>query len=134
MFAFLKLGVYGLVIGAVAMLLYKWISPQKKLLALKEELARAQRELKAYKGTDGREVMRLSKAAVAPALKQMLLVIGPAIISMAPVLLTMYGLSSVYQTHIAQGSGPSWLYAWETPYMIGLTISAIVMKFALKIA
>jgi hypothetical protein len=109
-------GGLGVLLGAVAMLIYWRISPQKKLIALKEEIKGSRHALRAYTGTDGREVLRLAGRAISPALRQMLLILGPTLLAAAPVVLAMLVLGS---SHV--------------PFMIGVAVATLVMKFAFKI-
>jgi hypothetical protein len=109
-------GLFGLVVGAITMPIYWWTSPQSRIAALKIEIVEARRAMNAYSGTDGREILRLAGRAIAPSLRQMLLVLGPTLLAAAPVILIMIWLQS---SHIA--------------FMVGLSISTLAMKFAFKI-
>lgn len=125
--AYVRLGLYGLVAGGVSMLVYRRLSPQRRLAALKQEVGDARRALRAYDGTDGREVLRLSRRAVGLSLRQLLLVAGPTAVAAAPVVLAMACVGSAYE------SAGTWLRSWELPFMAGATVAALGLKFGLKI-
>jgi len=125
--AFARLGLYGLVVGGIAMLIYWRLSPQARMIKFKQEMREARRAMQSYTGTDGREILRLSGRAISLALQQLLLVIGPTIVAAIPVVLVMLALGSAYT------ATSSWLKSWEVPFMIGLSVSALGMKFGLKI-
>jgi uncharacterized membrane protein (DUF106 family) len=127
----LRLALYGLLLGVAAMLIYRLISPQKKLKAIKHEMAQARSAMRSYDGTDPREMLRLSGKAIAPALRQLLLVLGPTIIAAAPVALVVWWLESTKSQ--VWSFGPTWMHTWHTPFMAALTVAALGMKFALKI-
>jgi len=76
-------------------------------------------------------MLRLSAAAIAPALRQLLLVIGPTLIAMAPVALVFWWLESTRGQ--VWSFGPAWMHTWHTPFMFALTVAALGMKFAFKI-
>jgi hypothetical protein len=130
-----RLVVYGLVMGALAMLIYWLTSPQRRIAALKSEISNAQRALRTYSGTDGREILRLTGRAIGPVLRQMALVLGPTLLAAAPIVLVMFGLAALYSDRFSGNwMGPSWLRSWEVPFMLGATIAALALKFSLKIA
>jgi hypothetical protein len=110
------IGLLGLIVGAVTMLIYWWTSPQSRIAALKIESVEARRAMQAYNGTDGREILRLARRAISPALRQILLVLGPTLLAAAPIVLIMI-----------------WLSAGHIPFMIGVSVAALAMKFAFKI-
>ncbi|HEX8523194.1 MAG TPA: hypothetical protein VF669_13135 [Tepidisphaeraceae bacterium] len=109
-------GLLGAIVGAVAMLIYWKISPQERLVALKGEMKDSRRALSAYAGTDVREVLRLAGRAIAPALRQLLLILAPTLLAAAPVIVTMILLRS---SHMA--------------FMIGAAVATLAMKFGFKI-
>jgi hypothetical protein len=126
-----RVALYGLIVGAAAMLIYRWISPQKKLRELKQEMADARRAMRGYNGTDAREMLRLSGRAIAPAFRQLLLVLVPTIIAAVPVVLVVWWLAATRSQ--VWSVGPSWMHTWHTPFMLAVTVAALGLKFALKI-
>jgi uncharacterized membrane protein (DUF106 family) len=96
----LRLALYGLVVGVVAMLIYRLTSPQKRLKAIKQQMADARAAMRSYTGTDASEMLRLSARAIAPALRQLLYVLGPTILAMLPVLLVVLWLEARYSNQL----------------------------------
>jgi hypothetical protein len=126
--AFARLVLYGVTLGALSMLIYWKLSPQRRLAALKHEIGDARRALRAHNGSDGRETLRLSGRAVSLSLRQLLLVAGPTVLAAAPVVLAMVCIGPAF------GPAVKWTRSWELPFMAGLSTAALGMKFALKIA
>jgi hypothetical protein len=91
-----RLGLYGLIVGVLAMLIYWLLAPQTRIIAVREEMAAAQKALRAYTGTDPREILRLSGRSISPAVRQLLLLLVPTLVATAPVLLVMDWLESAY--------------------------------------
>ena len=100
-----RLGLYGLIVGVLAMLIYWLLAPQQRILAIRAEMADAQRALRAYNGTDPRQILRLSAKSISPALKQLLLLLLPTLIATAPVLLVMDWLESAYAYRLPSAGG-----------------------------
>ena len=94
--AALRVSLYGLITGALAMLLYWRISPQGRIRELKAQIAQGHLALRSYKGTDLGQMMRLSGQAVSPAARQVLLVGGPTLVAAIPVVLLMAWLENSY--------------------------------------
>jgi hypothetical protein len=82
-----RVALYGLILGALSMLVYWRLAPQVRLRTLKQQVSDGQKALRTYNGTDPRELMRLCKGAIGPAVKQLVYMIGPVLLGMAPVLL-----------------------------------------------
>jgi hypothetical protein len=91
-----RLGLYGLIVGVLAMLIYWLLAPQGRILAIRAEMADAQRALRAYNGTDPRQILSLSAKSISPAVKQLLVLLLPTLVATAPVLLVMDWLESTY--------------------------------------
>lgn len=92
----LRVTLYGLITGVLAMLLYWRISQQARIRALKAQISQNQLALRAYDGANLAQMMRLSWQAVSPAARQVLLVGAPTLVSAIPVLLMMAWLESSY--------------------------------------
>jgi hypothetical protein len=125
-----RAGMYGLVVGAVAMLIYWKLSPQRRLAELKLAMAASRADMSGYDGTDLREVLRLSGRSIRLALVQCVLVLGPTLVAALPVIAAMAWID--LPGH-AWPAGPEWLRTWHAPFMIGLSVAAIVMKLAFRI-
>jgi hypothetical protein len=91
-----RVGLYGLITGALTMIIYWRISPQSRIAALKKDMSQAQRAIREYVGTNLNEICRLSWRAVSPAARQVLLVAGPTLVAVVPVVLLMAWLESSY--------------------------------------
>lgn len=104
--AAVRLGLYGLVTGALTMILYWLISPQRRLAALKQEASEARRAHRAYEGTSFHEICRLSWRAISPALMQVGLGLGPTLVAAAPVVLMMAWLESSYSHRFPRAGEP----------------------------
>lgn len=130
-----RVGLYGLVVGVVAMLIYWWLSPQKKLGELKRQISESQRALRVYDGTDVREILRLSRQTIAPAFKQLAFVLGPTIVAAIPVVYVIWWLEADFAHRIPElmSIGPAWMRTWHAPFFTTLTIATLVMKFGFKI-
>ncbi len=99
-----RLGLYGLISGVVAMLVYWQTSPQSRILLLRQQISEAQRTLRAYTGTDVRVILKLSAETISPAFRQLLLVLGPSLVALLPVLLAVMWLESTH-SHRLPGAG-----------------------------
>lgn len=130
-----RVALYGLIVGMVAMLIYWRLSPQKKLGELKQQISESQRALRAYDGTDVREILRLSRQTIAPAFKQLALVLGPTIVAAIPVVFVIWWLESDFSRRMPElmSIGPGWLRTWHAPFFTTLTIATLGMKFGFKI-
>jgi uncharacterized membrane protein (DUF106 family) len=133
--AAVRVGLYGLIVGVVAMLIYWRLSPQKKLGELKKQISESQRALRAYDGTDVREILRLSRQTIAPAFKQLAFVLGPTIVAAIPVIGVITWLESGWSHRASEllSFGPGWVRTWHAPFFTALTIAALGMKFGFKI-
>jgi len=91
----LRLIFWGLVGGAASMALYWLLSPQRELAGTKAEAAQARRSLDAYDG-DFAEAWPLIRRVFGLALRQLRLVLWPALAAAAPALCLFAWLSSAY--------------------------------------
>lgn len=104
--AALRVGLYGLIAGVLVMLLYRWISPQGRIKALKTEIAEAQRAVRSYDGADFKQMLRLSGRAVSLAGRQVLLVTAPTLLAAIPVVLLMAWLEWSYSHRLPSPGDP----------------------------
>jgi uncharacterized membrane protein (DUF106 family) len=128
-----RIGMYAAVVGAIAMLIYRLISPQKRLAALKQQISESQRAMRAYEGTDFREVMRLCGRSIALALKQLGLVFGPTLIAALPVIWVMAWLETSFDGRHILHAGPGWLRTWHATFMVIISVVALAMKLLMRI-
>ena len=91
-----RLSFWATISGVLSMLFYAASSPQKRLAELKSQTADLQRQLAAYDG-DFRGAMALSQQNLRVSFHRLGLALGPTLLAGAPVILTMFGLASVYE-------------------------------------
>lgn len=88
-----RLALWGLAAGAVSMALYAILSPQQRLRRVREEAVEARRALDGFEGSLA-EARPLMTAMFATAMKQLALVLTPAVLASLPlifVLVWLYG-------------------------------------------
>jgi hypothetical protein len=90
-----RLALWGVFAAAVSMLLYWRLSPQRQIAATRTKAAAARRALDAHEG-DFAEAWPLLRASLGLALRQVALVIGPALLASLPVLCLIVWLSTAY--------------------------------------
>ena len=113
--AALRVGLYGLISGILAMLLYWRISPQSRIRELKAQISQAQLALRTYDGANLRQMMHLSWQAVSPAARQVLLVGAPTLVAAIPVLLLMAWLESSYSYRLPNPENLVTVTTMQTP-------------------
>jgi hypothetical protein len=92
----LRLALWGLIGGVGSMALYWLLSPQDKIAGAKAAAARARRALDAYEG-DFADAGPLIGELLRQALRQLGLVLGPALLASAPAICLLAWLSSTYE-------------------------------------
>ena len=80
-----RIAFFALLGGLTSMLLFKWLSNQAELAALKARIAEAQAEL-ARTATDGRDLAKLIRRNLALSGRRLLLSLWPALVASIPVL------------------------------------------------
>lgn len=88
--------VWALICAVISMLLYKWLSPQTRIKAIKERLKEARQAMAEDNGEDFAEGMKLAKAQLAQSLKLVGFVIGPAVLASLPALALIVWLDGQY--------------------------------------
>lgn len=131
--AWVRLCIWGIPTGVLAMWVYGILSPQDKLKAVQEELSAARKEMNAYSGTDPKVVVRLTKRSLGLAFQQVGIVFLPTMIAAAPVFLILYGIDLIYAGQTIIAGVPEWLGSWETVFLSAMSVGAIFIKVALKI-
>lgn len=91
----LRIVLWGAIAGAATMLLYWAFSPQARIAQVKRELGRAKRDLDAYDGAFA-DAAPLIRRMLGQALRQVGLVLGPALASGLPVLCLIAWLSGAF--------------------------------------
>ena len=90
-----RLVLWGVVAGVFTMGLYWLLSPQKRLGEAKRQLAASKAALDQFDG-EFQDAFPLMRAMLGQALRQIGLVIGPALVAMAPMLCLIAWLSTAY--------------------------------------
>jgi hypothetical protein len=90
-----RLVLWSVIAGGLTMALYGWLSPQQRLGETKRRLAESKAALDDFDGAF-QHAFPLMRTMLAHALRQVGLVIGPAVVAMAPVLCLIAWLSTTY--------------------------------------
>ena len=129
-------GICGILTGVLTMLLYARVSPQERLLLLTERVTAARAELNRFDGADGQMVWTLARRALLLSLQQVGLTFFPTLVAMIPVLLVAacleHGLRLSEWT--LWNFGPTWLATGYTAFWLPLGVTALIVKWKLKIA
>jgi hypothetical protein len=90
-----RLVLWSVVAAVLSMALYWWLSPQKRIGEAKRQLAASKGALDRFNG-EFKEALPLMRAMLSQALRQVGLVVGPALVAMVPVLCLITWLSTTY--------------------------------------
>ncbi len=123
----------GLVAGAATMLLFKRLSPQEELKALKVDAARARKKMQSYDGDDFSVMWGLTKKSLAAQFTQLRVMFVPTMISALPIIVLMAVFETLLEGVTVLAVGPDWLHSWHAPFLVALTISAVAVKIAFRI-
>lgn len=91
----LRLILWGLLGGAATMALYWLLSPQREIAAAKADAAMARRSLDAYEGDFG-DAWPLIRRVLGQALRQLRLVLWPALVASLPAICLIVWVSTAY--------------------------------------
>lgn len=117
----------GLIAGAISTGIYWYFSPQQHLTQLSGQVKLAQNELRSFDGTDLRIVISLTVDTFKLTLKQLGLIIGPALLAAIPVLAIAW-FAHQMSTGTANGDWISVVAFWSS-----LCVCSIGLKFYFKI-
>ncbi len=101
----LRLIIWSAVAGTLTMLLYKLLSPQRRIVAAKAELADAQQRLNRFDG-EFAEAWPLMRGMLGSAFKQLGLVSGPAIAALLPMVLLAAWMAQTYGYAFPEQAAP----------------------------
>jgi hypothetical protein len=90
-----RLVLWSVVAAVLTMALYWWLSPQKRIGEVKRQLAASKVALDRFSG-EFQEAWPLMRTMLGQALRQVGLVVGPALVAMVPVLCLIAWLSTTY--------------------------------------
>lgn len=99
----LRVLVWGALAGVAGMVLYRWVSPQQRLAAVRAELTVAQRALMDYDGDFAGLRPRLQRQ-FALALRQLVLTLGPSLLAGLPVILLWSWMAQRFD-HVPPAAG-----------------------------
>ena len=99
--ALLRVFIWGGLVGYAGMWVYRRWSPQQRIAELRIELADLQRKLATYDG-EFSGLLRLIRAQLALALRQMRLTAGAAFLAAVPILFVLPWLSNTYDRHFPE--------------------------------
>ncbi|MCK4910647.1 MAG: hypothetical protein KAR83_03345 [Thermodesulfovibrionales bacterium] len=92
-----RIGLWGVIGGALSMGFYAFLSPQKKIISIKDEMKVLRADLR-NAGDDFQETMDITRKNLALSLKLLGTVIGPSLLSALPVIFIVLWLG-VYHTY-----------------------------------
>ncbi len=124
--------VWGLAAGVLSMLVYRRFSPQARLQELGVQAADARRALNAHTG-DFSEALVLMRASCTLSLQRLKVALLPSLLAGLPVILLLIGLQPRYESFAWIESGPEWVRSWLTLFFGSTLVSALALKFVLKI-
>ena len=127
----IRLLVWGALAGALSLLLYAWLSPQAKLSNFKTRLRELRGEL-TNSELEFAEFLKLSKENMRTALVYLALVLGPALVSVLPVLLLASWLHAAVQEQVALPLLSAQV-AWEWLFFTSLAIVAVAGRLIFSI-
>jgi hypothetical protein len=118
--------------AGLSMAIYFFISPQKKIVGLKEEQKSARQLLLKHDG-DFDELKKLIGADLALTLRQLKHMLFPFLLSLAPLFVLMIPLAEIYNQALTD-MGPSWTHGFEFWYVATLVVASLLIKVIFKIA
>ncbi|MEI6563061.1 MAG: hypothetical protein WCO42_02000 [bacterium] len=124
-----KIAVWAVLCSIISMALYRWLSPQKRLAAAKDDANRTRLTLSRYDGP-GDGLPPLIRASLLAALRHMGLCLGPALVSSIPVIAIFLWMNAVYGTPARDtlSFGPSWFRAWYVPFSVVMLAASLTIK------
>lgn len=119
--------------GAASMLLYRRVSPQRRLVELSLACAAARRDLQQFTGDDWATVSRLARRAVSLAVARVRLVILPTAAAVLPVIALASWLECRVDTTAWVAPAPWGLGSLATFFWLPLIGAAMATKLLLGI-
>ncbi|MEQ8966245.1 MAG: hypothetical protein RID91_10500 [Azospirillaceae bacterium] len=124
-----RLLLWGVVAGAASMLLYRAVSPQRRLARTRRAAAAARRRLAGHDG-DAATLGRLVRRSLGLSLTHLRLAIGPTMLAGLPVLAVAAWIGQAY----APAAGAGFLAHWAWPFFGAVLAASLALKSALRIA
>lgn len=116
-----RLVLWSVVAAVLTMALYWWLSPQQRIAEAKRRLAAAKGALDRFNG-EFKDAWPLMRTMLSQALRQVGLVIGPALVAMVPVLCLIAWLSSTYGHRFPEAEAA--IHVQTFPEAFSATLSA----------
>lgn len=129
---FLRLMLWATLAAVLSMELYRLLSPQARVRALKIELNDAQREAQAFDG-DFADGWPLITGMLRLALRRVWLVLPGTVLACLPLLVLVLWLSDAYAGRTLLPFAPAWLGGWEAVFLPSLLVAALLYKWARRI-
>jgi hypothetical protein len=117
-----RLALWGVVAGLVSMLLYRLLSPQRRIALGKTELTQTRQALDACDG-DLKDAWPLMRRMLRVALAQVWRTAGPVLLASVPLLWLLAWLDSAYDG----------TRGWELSFFISLLTASTALKLLLRI-
>jgi len=124
--------IWGLTSGAMAIFLYKLLSNQEKISKCKQEVQQSRQALMSNDITF-EEYKALASQSLKSSLKLLAIVIIPTLISIAPIIAIATMLDKYFADLVLFNTSYSWLSSWEALYFVCVFSSALGLKLSLKI-
>ena len=122
----ISLVLWGILGGAISMLLYKFLSSQERIMQCKKDLAAVRRELSGFEG-DFIQILPLLKNQISLSLKHVALTMWPACLASGPLFFLLAWLS-VEQSHVPP-QPDAWIVVEAQPASIEVTWSTEYKRF-----
>lgn len=97
-----RISVWGLVLGALTMVLYGWLSPQERIAEVKEKLEEARRDMQEYTGTDFGPVLEKAQKSLRLSFRQLRIMLGPTLIAAIPIIAVLIWMEEDYKYELPE--------------------------------
>lgn len=128
----LRLCLWGILSAGISMGIYALLSPQQRMLAMKQQQKESRRALLAHEGDFG-ELNTLIRQDLGLSLRLIGLAIVPFLLSMLPLFFIVVPLLDIYTAPLVN-FGPGWMQSFEFWYIGALVIASLAIKIIFRIA
>lgn len=118
--------------GCFSMALYKYLSPQQKLEALKNEQSMARQALMRYDG-EFNGMLAIIKKDLGLSCRQIAIIFLPFALSVAPLVALISCLFTLYGEQPYTSFGPDWMRGFAFWYFSALLVVSLFIKIRFKI-
>ena len=127
-----RLVLWGAVCGVLSMLLYRWLSPQRRIEDLSRRSAEARSALSRYDG-DLSGAWPLMASSLSVSLRHLALTLLPAVLASLPLILVLLWIGGAYSGVVCLPAGPAWLRGWQAPYFVSMVGASLLIKVLCRI-